>query len=71
MNANTVTELTAITPIRVRLSQDRIPQIRCPICSADIDVSQAKYLEPLSTCHGRVVVHPVPGTLAGIVDFYT
>jgi len=51
------------------LSLSPVPKIRCPVCNADIDVSKAKYSEPLSICHGQVVVNPVPGTLVGIVDF--
>lgn len=51
--------------------QGPLPKICCPVCNADIDVSKAKYSEPLSSCHGQVVVRPVPGTLVGIVDFCT
>lgn len=47
-----------------------LPKICCPVCNADIDVSRAKYSEPLSICHGQVVVTPVPGTLVGTVRFY-
>lgn len=47
-----------------------LPKICCPVCNADIDVSRAKYSEPLSICHGQVVVTPVPETLVGTVDFY-
>jgi hypothetical protein len=48
-----------------------LPKLRCPVCNGDIDISKAKYSEPLSICHGQVLVTPVPGTLVGIVDFYT
>lgn len=48
-----------------------VPKIHCPVCNADIDVSRAKYSEPLSICHGTVTVNPVPGTLVGTLDFCT
>ena len=47
-------------------SPSPLPKVRCPVCNEDIDVSKAKYSEPLSICHGQVTITPVPGTLVGI-----
>lgn len=57
--------------LRFRLSQDQIPRLRCPVCSADIDVSGAKYLVPWSICHGWAMVNPPRETLVGTVSFYS
>lgn len=69
LKVNTMLESATAAEDTLRLGP--LPTIRCPICKLGIDVSQAKDSEPLSTCHGWVVVRPVPGTLVGIVDFYT
>jgi hypothetical protein len=62
---------SAVRGQKFLLSPNPFPRIHCPVCNADIDVSLAKYSEPLSICHGQVAVSPVPGTLVGIVNFYT
>lgn len=56
------------TPLGFR-SLSPLPKICCPVCNMDIDVSRAKYSEPLSICHGQVTVYPQPGTIVGTLDF--
>lgn len=57
-------------PRKLRLSQDRIPKLRCPECNADIDISREKILEPISICHGWAVVNPPLGEAVCTVGFY-